>query len=393
MKVSIVGAGLGGLLAATVMHRQGWDVTTFAWGGVKTKGFLTLWPNALWVLDRLGLLEQTLAAGKVKKSSEIKNLSGAILAQVPLGAMEHATGYPVLNIARNRLVELLQNECSGMDIVNKKFLSYKQNNSEDRYKRRNVTLYFDDGTSTTTNLLIGADGFFSGVRQQMVGAENSRYAGRFSFNGVAENCPSFVLEELPGEMFYEIQGRGKRVGFARIDGNRVGWYANLNRPETFSIPENKIEFLSNQYNVWPKLITTLFQSTENTDVECYKIQDKNPIATWVDEHVALLGDAAHPMTPDAGQGVCQAMEDAWVLGSELTLAMEKNQPVGDALKIYEKKRTERTRKVVLYARKLGHISNWSSAPACILRETLLRMVPDKKMIQPFIKLVRAPEML
>ena len=393
LKVSIAGAGLGGLLTATAMFMRGWDVTIYAWGGVKTKGYLTLWPNALRVLDHMGLLDKTLAAGKIKTSSEIKNRAGLILARVPLGKMEPETGYPVLNIARDVLVELLQNECSGMNIVNKKFTSYEQNHQKEVYKEGNVTVCFDDGASTITDLLIGADGFYSGIRKQMIGQESSRYAGRFSFNGVAQDCPSSMLKKLPGELFYEMQGRGKRVGYARIDSNRVGWYANMNLPEDFIAPDDMIQFLNNQYEGWPNPITTLFQSSQNSNIECYKIQDKNPIETWVDGRVALLGDAAHPMTPDAGQGVCQAMEDAWILASELKLATEKSEPVEDALKVYEKKRTERTRKVVLYSRKLGHISNWSSTPACILRETLLRMVPDDKMIQPFIKLVRSPGIL
>ena len=84
--------------------------------------------------------------------------------------------------------------------------------------------------------------------------------------------------------------------------------------------------------------------------------------------MTLLGDAAHPMTPDMGQGACQAIEDAVVLADCLTRWSE----VAEALRAYESLRIPRTRRVVRESRQAGTIAQWSNPLACRAREALLR---------------------
>ncbi len=118
----------------------------------------------------------------------------------------------------------------------------------------------------------------------------------------------------------------------------------------------------------PILETTPVEDILRTDV-----YDRRPIREWGKGRVTLLGDAAHPMTPDMGQGACQAIEDAVVLADRLFEASS----IESGFRMYERVRVERTSRIVKHSRWFGQIAQWENRFACWLRDTLARSTPDR----------------
>lgn len=113
---------------------------------------------------------------------------------------------------------------------------------------------------------------------------------------------------------------------------------------------------------------------------------RRPAAIWGRGRVTLLGDAAHPMTPDLGQGACQAIEDAVVLAACL-------RPDGDpaaGLRRYETLRQPRTAAIVRQAARLGQVAQWENPLLCALRDFLNRRVPQKMLEKQVAALWRFP---
>jgi 2-polyprenyl-6-methoxyphenol hydroxylase-like FAD-dependent oxidoreductase len=104
-----------------------------------------------------------------------------------------------------------------------------------------------------------------------------------------------------------------------------------------------------------------------------KAYDRPPSPRWGTGRVTLLGDAAHPMTPNLGQGACQALEDAVVLGASLSGATD----VARALRAYEARRIPRTTAIVNRSWQVGRIAQWQHPLACGLRDTLVRLTPPR----------------
>ena len=104
------------------------------------------------------------------------------------------------------------------------------------------------------------------------------------------------------------------------------------------------------------------------------IYDRDPLKErWGEGRISLLGDAAHPMTPDLGQGACQAIEDAVVLAKRLS---EESDPAS-ALRDYESQRTRRVAVIVQRSRRLGKMAQLETPLLCQLRDALLKRTPDR----------------
>ena len=111
------------------------------------------------------------------------------------------------------------------------------------------------------------------------------------------------------------------------------------------------------------------------------------VAAWHADRAVLLGDAAHPMTPNYGQGGCQAIEDAVVLDA----ALAAHGDVAAALAAYQRARARRANAIVAGARRLGRIAAWSSAPACALRDLLLRATPRRAVLRSMRTVLTFPD--
>jgi 2-polyprenyl-6-methoxyphenol hydroxylase-like FAD-dependent oxidoreductase len=118
-------------------------------------------------------------------------------------------------------------------------------------------------------------------------------------------------------------------------------------------------------------VEALIAASANSAILRNDIYDREPLQTWGKGRVTLLGDAAHPMTPNLGQGACQAIED----GLELAARLASATTLEDGLKAYETSRTRRTSSIVLASRRMGAMGQIEQPLLCQLRDWFFQITP------------------
>jgi 2-polyprenyl-6-methoxyphenol hydroxylase-like FAD-dependent oxidoreductase len=223
-----------------------------------------------------------------------------------------------------------------------------------------------DGGTLTADLVVAADGLRSTARGALWPEHAGlRYAGYTSWRAVTAQPVADV--ERGGETW----GRGLRFGVLPLRDGRVYWFAVANAPAGATSPDPHAEVAA-RFGGWHDPIPRLLAATPPGDVLHLDIHDLYlPLPPFARGRVALLGDAAHAMTPDVGQGACQAIEDAVTLAS----ALAGEPDLARALAAYDAQRRPRAESVVKAARRTGRLAQADGAVAVALRGLLLRVVP------------------
>ena len=169
----------------------------------------------------------------------------------------------------------------------------------------------------------------------------------------------------------ESWGRGERFGFCPIGFGEVYWFAVANRPAGGRDGADSLGALLDRFRTWHAPIPALLRATDPADVLRTDIHDRPPVRSWTRGRVALLGDAAHPMTPNLGQGGCQAVEDAVALALLLSASRDHVR----AFRHYERIRLKRANRMVEAARRIGRVGQASTVVGTWLRDAMFRAVP------------------
>lgn len=361
--ILIAGGGIGGLTAGIALRRAGFAVHIFERAPeiLEIGAGLTVQSNAVLALRQLGVDQALIQSGQRLGAASIQRTEGVVISRADLEEVGRRVGAPVVAIHRATLQQLLLGALGpGTVETGREVASYEDGPG-------GVTLVFRDGSRAEGSLLIGADGIRSAVRAQMLGDGEPLYAGYTCWRGVTAEGGPAVAESS------ETWGRGRRFGIVPIDRGRIYWFATLNAPAGRRDEPGKVRaLLENLFSGWHRPIADVLVATPETAILHNDILHRLPAPRWVSGRVALLGDAAHPMTPNLGQGACQAIEDAVILADGL--ARNPADPVG-ALRSYEAKRKSRVDAVVLTALRLGRLAQVENAAARWLRDLLLAVTP------------------
>lgn len=349
MKVIIIGAGVGGASAAIALRRLGHDVTIYdkMRENRPVGAALSLWSNGVKVLNWLGLAEQVAAlGGDMATMAYFDGRTGEPLCRFSLAPVTAQTGQKPYPVARADLQALLMN-AFGMDRIR---LGMQLVGVAD--DGTTVTATFADGSTDTADMLIGADGARSIVRDYVTpdGAPpiERKYSGYTNFNGLVP-----LNEEIgPADQWTTYVADGKRAAVMPIAGNRLYFWFDV--PQEPGLPYDRsdgIAPLRAAFDGWAPGVQNLLASIDvENSFNRVEIWDIDPFHTWVKGRVAILGDAAHNTAPDIGQGACSALEDSFALG----IAVATNTvSVQDTLLRYQKIRSDRAGELVLRARKRG----------------------------------------
>lgn len=359
-RVLVVGGGIGGLAAAIGLRRAGVEATVFERADAlrEVGAGLLVGANGLRALAELGVGDAVRAQSVPGIVGGFYTSAGRPLATISFDRLTQLVGEQSLVMHRADLLAILRDALPADAVrLGAACEAVEQDDA-------GVTLRLAGGSAERGDALVGADGLRSAVRAALFDDAPPRYAGYTGWRGVA----SFPHDELlPGELW----GRGARFGMAPMSGGRVYWFATSNRPAGApDAPIGRRAELLELLRGWHPSVTALVAATDEAAILRHDIYDRPPIARWAAGRVALLGDAAHAMTPNLGQGACQALEDAVVLAR--CLAAPGDVPA--ALRAYERARVPRANALVLQSRRVGAVGQWSNPLACAGRDALARLL-------------------
>ena len=364
-KIAIIGGGIAGLTFARCLTTENYEIHIFE----KKEQFkeigaaISVFPNALCVMDKLGLLKTILDKSGQFKTVYLKTNKGTILSK-----SEPKSDYPVICIHRANLHAILLENIDA-ELYNNyslKDLSYLENGQ--------VSLLFENGENEVFDAVVGADGIHSVVRKHIINDGEPIFRGYNIWRGVVKT--NFDIG-YGSETF----GKGKRVGIVPIKDGVYGWWATCN--EEFmqdDKPETPKEKLNRLFAGWHYPIAELINNTEH--ILKNSLMDRKPQKGWTNGNATLLGDAAHPTTPNLGQGGCMAMEGAYILAKSI----EKYGLTQKAFNRYEELQYPRAENIVNESLKLGKMGQLTNPILIALRNFAFKVMPSSvamKMIDKY----------
>ncbi|MGP3986472.1 FAD-dependent oxidoreductase [Streptomyces sp. 3N207] len=343
----VVGAGVGGLATALGLRRAGWQVTVLE-RRTELERYgtaLGIHPTAQAALGRLG---ESVAAmlnrrGVPYRTAHARRPDGSELARLPLERIEKKAGRPELLIFRPYLIDALVEALDGYGDV---ALKLGERVDEPAALARQY------------DLVVGADGINSAVRTAFFGTRSRpRHIGTVAWIGTAE---------FTSPVYGETWGQGHFFGMTPVEPGRTNWYAVA--PEATTADE-----LSGLFAGWHDPIPRILAETDPADRLRYEMRHLYPaLPSFVQGgHIALVGDAAHAMTPNLGQGACTALLDA----EALTRALARHGEAGGlpaALRAYDTERRRSAQRTALASRTLHRLMTTRHTRT---RDALLRLLP------------------
>ncbi|GAB3826723.1 FAD-dependent monooxygenase [Pontibacter rugosus] len=318
--------------------------------------------NAIQGLQRLGVAAEVVARGKQLKALVIFDENGSVISNMDTRPLSSKYGINNFVIHRADLHEVLHQHLQPETLeLNKRCASIKEQGEQ-------VQVNFTDGTQATADLLIAADGINSAIRQQLLPQSQPRYAGYTCWRGVVEN-PGASINKMISAETWAPQGR---VGIAPLQDNKIYWYACVNAPQNSEqMRQMSPADLARYFADLPPAVPAILGATQPEHLIWNDIADLKPLKRFAYGRILLLGDAAHATSPNMGQGACQAIEDAVVLGQ----CLEQEQGIDSALAKYEQRRLARTAKVIRLSRLLGNVSQWQHPVLRGIRKSTFRFMP------------------
>jgi 2-polyprenyl-6-methoxyphenol hydroxylase-like FAD-dependent oxidoreductase len=345
---AVVGGGIGGLAAGIALRRAGMDVTVYERAAeIRPIGAgLSIWPNGVRALRALGVDGAVDAPGVSVSSGALRRSDGSLLAEFDPATFVKRYDEPLIGLHRgalhHALVEALGRDRLelGMDV-------------------ETVTdggLRFADGTEIQADLVVGADGLHSGLREEILGDGAPDDSGIVAYRGVGAWGQAVPAGEWWGEQSV--------AGLLPLAQGEVYWYlAHRGDPEPESIASRVGEY--------EKPLPEVVAATPLNEVLCHRLYDRAPVESWSRGNATLLGDAAHPMLPFLGQGACAALEDAVALGGAVADSADHEQ----AINAYEAERIPRAAKLVKGSRQAAKAALMPSAAGRRVRNALVSRVP------------------
>ncbi|MDD7967257.1 FAD-dependent monooxygenase [Actinomycetospora lemnae] len=364
----VVGAGLGGLASAIALRRAGWEVTVLERRDppASAGAGIALWPNALRALDALGVGDAARDAGTVEIGGGIRTASGRWLAHVDAADLRRRQGDGVVVLPRPDLFALLLAAAppvrAGAGVTR----------VEPGDAATPAVVCDDAGGRHAAELVVAADGLRSAVRGGLCPEATVRDTGQTAFRLVADHAL-----DAGGETW----GRGDYVGLGPLPGGRT--YAYAVAPST-EVPagDDPLPWLRARFAGWHDPIPAVLDAAVGP-VLVHPLADLTPPRAWHHGRVALLGDAAHAMTPNLGQGAAQAFLDAVALAQVAT-----TDPA--SLAAYEARRRPAAEAVARRSRTAGTVAAWRSPLAVTVRNALTAALPAAASASALDRLLGTP---
>ncbi len=378
LHVLIEGGGIGGLTAALCLARQGFDVEVFEQDDTfrEAGAGLQISPNGMRVLDHLGLVEEIAAVAFFPEAVEIRDWrSGGMISAVDLGEeLTRRYGHPYCHVHRADLLDVLVTAARRHDRID-----LHPGRGLQGFSRQADRVVIDTERGTAAgDVLVGADGIHSVVREGLFGADAPVFTGNIAWRALvpAKVLPDGMVRPVaaawwgPGRHFvhYYVR-RGELVNCVCVV-EKAGWEV-----ESWMERGDHAE-LKQAFAGWHASIETLIDHIEPDSCFRWALHDRPPMSRWSRDRTTLLGDACHPTLPFLAQGAVMAIEDAAALAGALARADR----IDDAFRCYEELRRKRTAMVQEGSRRnatVFHLRGWQARARNLAANRASHSITDK----------------
>jgi salicylate hydroxylase len=367
LRVAVVGGGIGGAAAAAVLIQRGMDVCLYEQAPALTEvgAGVAIQPNGVRVLQRLGLGDELLHFGAKWIDPQFRRSDGNYAAAMWPPTL--ASKIEFYGMHRADLLAMFVNRLPPEIIhTGHRCVGFEQDDDK-------ATVIFANGVRATVDVVIGADGIHSMLQQHVTVPSAPLYSGSVAYRGVipagSVSWPKGAMRNWlgAGKHFLVFPVRANElinyVGFVTSDEPLEESWSAIGDPGT----------LSREFTGWDPRVEAIIAQVKTTFR--WGLFDREPLQNWTRGRLTLLGDAAHPMLPHAGQGANQAIEDAIALATILRHADRVTAP--RALLIYEQLRRERTAGVQRMSRFNGALYE-AARGDLIARDGQLAAVPQTR---------------
>jgi 2-polyprenyl-6-methoxyphenol hydroxylase-like FAD-dependent oxidoreductase len=365
-RAAVVGGGIGGLAAAVGLRSVGWDVSVLerapelreAGAGVG------LWPNAIHALESINanLARALRQRWALQGTMGTHAAGGRWLVRLDGSWVEQRYGAPVVAVARPALLALL----TGLVPDGAVHLGCTVKGARRAGPRAVVTADGPAGRfEIPADLVVAADGVRSSLRELVDPRAAARYAGHAAWRAL---IPSARAPQVTDSS--DTWGQGGRFGYARMGDGRVYWFASAPAAPDGTVSPGELRALRGRFAGWHEPIPALLAATPPAVLLRNDVLHLDPPPRRLAAgRIALLGDAGHAMTPDLGQGACQALEDAAELAAVVAQAQPADIPA--ALGRYDAARRARTRMIMRRSRSIARLAHLRGPLRCALRDHLV----------------------
>lgn len=402
--VVVVGAGVAGLAAAATLRRLGISVVILekrhapsAKNGQDSGADLALWPSAISILRELGVPDDLFERHCYPLDTvymcnmDFTSSNSTVLKSIDMQNVTEGTGERFVLVPRKHLMAALR----ALVPDNVIFYGCQVDRVEENDETECANVWYTDlnsGNSVkslNSRIVIGTDGSRSVMRKHVVaqvgGDASVRFCNEVCYRGVLEfdklrggiERNSVLRRLIPGDgkdrSMRINYGAGLRSSFGYMSADRTVAYWWV-KEMTHKLKGDRGR---PSYTEWPEPLQTLLDLTEDDCFYQHPIEDSSVLPKWSSTRVVLAGDSAHTVTPNLGQGACQAVEDAFVLCTQLSKYWDERDGHLEAFYVYERVRKPYATAVRSEARtqlKLGQLRHPFAVKA---RETLLKAMPAK----------------
>ncbi len=375
-KAIIIGAGMGGLSAAIALNKIGISVEIYEQAKkLRDAGTaISITTNGMNALKALGVDGAMMDAGEVITDMYARETNGDLITRMPVDKVGEKLGAPTVMVHRKNIQNTL------LSFINCDQLHLGKELDNFKHTKNGVRVTFKDGSVVEGDMLIGADGNHSAVRNQMFGLDDARHTHYVAWLATT-NFEHPVVTKGSANHYW---GQGERFGLMDLGDGQVYWWGTKNTKQVAERLQH-ISLLSgdnndadkaeivNTYRDWSDEVVDVIACTPAENIIEVNTRDRKPLKKWGEKGVTLLGDAAHPALTSLGMGAAQAFEDSVVLMK----CLESTHDVNKALRLYEKHRIPLTTKRVNLSRNISDMEQVENKWLAKARNTAFRVMPEK----------------
>ena len=369
MKFIIAGGGICGLTTAIALYRLGLEVVVYeAATTIKAAGAgISLSSNAIRALQAIDLAEVVIAHSQIQEGFRFFTPKGKLINEGDFNAIVTKYGLPALiSFHRADLHQVLLETIK--DTI--PFYTNKRCQNVEQNKEEEVVLTFTDGTTAKGDYLLACDGIHSAIRKQLLPTVQPRYAGYTIWRGLLPQPPNDPIFSRPFKTF----GKEGQFGAVLMKNKQLYWFASRKAPyKDAAMKAMTVDDLKKYYEHFHEPIPQILELSKDKDLIWNDAIDLKPLSQFAFGNILLMGDAAHGMTPNLGQGACQAIEDAAVLAKIL----KKEQAVEKAFRLFEQERIPRTTRVTNDSWNMGKAAHLENKWMINLRNFFMRITADR----------------